>query len=233
MRPPSPPRPLAFPTLDSLAAYLKPRLPGPALASWGTAPGTKNLLNLFLELSCGDCTLLPAAASSPPAALVVRAVHVATVRIRNRRGALLVETRQLLSDGTLRRRGPRPLSEKMRPGETPEAAAARAVREELGELVRVRILGPEAEPRRVEERDSASYPGLPARYVLHAVDAEVVEGVPEDGEFDTEEAGEGEGHDGGGVAITVKRHYWAWIDDQEDHRDAGAPAAEAEAVAAQ
>ncbi|KAM0878048.1 hypothetical protein ACQ4PT_035110 [Festuca glaucescens] len=224
MRPPSPPRPLAFSTLDALAAYLRPRLPAPALASWGTAPGTKNLLNLFLELSCGDCTLLPSAAP-PPAALVVRAVHVATVRIRNRRGALLVETRQLLSDGTLRRRGPRPVSEKMRPGETPETAAARAVREELGERVRVRILGAgaDAEPR-VEERESASYPGLPARYLLYAVDAELVEGVPEEGEFDTEESGEGEGHDGGGEAITVKRHYWAWIDDQEDPSDA-APAA--------
>ncbi|KAM0871311.1 hypothetical protein ACQ4PT_039478 [Festuca glaucescens] len=230
MRPPSPPRPLAFPTLDALAAYLRPRLPAPALASWGTAPGTKNLLNLFLELSCGDCTLLPSAASAP-AALVVRAVHVATVRIRNRRGALLVETRQLLSDGTLRRRGPRPVSEKMRPGETPEAAAARAVREELGERVRVRILGAGAEPR-VEERESASYPGLPARYVLHAVDAELVEGLPEEGEFDTEESGEGEGHDGGGEAITVKRHYWAWIDDQEDPSDA-APAAVAGGAGAQ
>uniref|UniRef100_A0ACD5UGL4 Uncharacterized protein n=1 Tax=Avena sativa TaxID=4498 RepID=A0ACD5UGL4_AVESA len=228
MRPPSPPRPLAFPTLDALAAYLRPRLPAPALASWGTAPGTKNLLNLFLELSCGDCTLLP---SSPPAALVVRAVHVATVRIRNRRGALLVETRQLLSDGTLRRRGPRPVSEKMRPGETPEAAAARAVREELGERVRVRILGAGAEPR-VEERESASYPGLPARYVLHAVDAELVEGVPDEGEFDTEEGGEGEGHDGGGAAITVKRHYWTWIDDAEEEGHA-APAAVAGAAGAQ
>ncbi|XP_044977447.1 uncharacterized protein LOC123444701 [Hordeum vulgare subsp. vulgare] len=113
---------LAFPTLDSLTAYLRPRLPGPALASWGSAPGTKNLLNLFLELSCGDCTLLPAA-SSPPA-LVMRAVHVATVRIRNRRGALLLETRQLLSDGTLRQRAARPLSEKLRPGVMRRATVA-------------------------------------------------------------------------------------------------------------
>lgn len=227
MRPPSPPRSLAFPTIDSLAAFLRPRLPASALASWGPSPGTKTLLNLFLELSHGDCALLPAA--DPPRTqhpAVVRAVHVATVRIRNRRGARLVETQQLLSDGTLRRRGPRPLSEKMRPGESPEAAAARAVREELGERVRVRILGgaggAEAEPR-VEERESASYPGLPARYVLHAVDAEVVESVPEDGEFETEETGEDEG-EGGGGAITVKRHYWKWLDDDEDHKAAAAAA---------
>ena len=55
------------------------------------------------------------------------------------------------------------------PRRPPEAAGARAIREELGELVRVRILGGEAEPR-VEELESASYPGLPARYVLYAVD---------------------------------------------------------------
>ncbi|KAK3134547.1 hypothetical protein QOZ80_6AG0550590 [Eleusine coracana subsp. coracana] len=207
MRPPSPP--LAFPTVDSLAAFLRPRLPPQALASWGTAPGTKTLLNLFLELSHGDCALhLP---SAPPH--VVRAVHVATVRIRNRRGARLVETRQLLSDGRLRSRGPRPLSEKMRPGETPEAAGARAVREELGDRARVRILG--AAGARVEERESVSYPGLLARYVLHAVDAEVVDGVPEDGAFETEEAGEDEEalHCG---AITVKRHFWEWVNDDDE-----------------
>ncbi|XP_052160007.1 uncharacterized protein LOC127777453 [Oryza glaberrima] len=227
MRPPSPPRPLAFPTLDSLAAFLGSRLPASALASWGTAPGTKTLLNLFLELSQGECVLISAAAAAaaaPPSQQqhpVVRAVHVASVRIRNGRGALLMETGQLLSDGTLRSRGGlRPLSEKMRPGETPEAAAVRAVREELGERVRVRILG--GEEARVEERDSASYPGLHARYVLHAVDAEVVEGVPEDGEFDTEEGGEHEDEvvvDGAAAAITVKRHYWKWVDDNDNDEE--------------
>lgn len=66
MRPPSPPRPLAFPTLDSLAAFLGSRLPASALASWGTAPGTKTLLNLFLELSQGECVLISAAAAAAP-----------------------------------------------------------------------------------------------------------------------------------------------------------------------
>ncbi|CAD6338324.1 unnamed protein product [Miscanthus lutarioriparius] len=218
MRPSSPLRPpVAFPTLDSLAAFLRPRLPPGALASWGAVPGTKTLANLFLELAVGDCALhAPTDAAPPPAPRVVRAVHVATVRIRNSRGARLVETRQLLSDGTVRRRGPRPLSEKMRPGESPEAAAARAVREELGARAHVRILG--GDGARVEERESASYPGLPARYVLHAVDAEVVDGVPEDGEFETEETGEDDG-DAGAGAITVKRHYWDWIDDDDDDGD--------------
>nr|ADB85305.1 hypothetical protein [Phyllostachys edulis] len=67
-------------------------------------------------------------------------------------------------DGTLRRWGQRPLSEKMRPGESPEATAACAIREELSERVRVRILGgaggAEAK-QRVEEWESASYPASP------------------------------------------------------------------------
>jgi len=67
----------------------------------------------------------------------------------------------------------------MQPGESPEAAAARAVREELGTRARVRILG--GDGARVEEREFASNPGLAARYVLHAVDAEVIDGLPEDG----------------------------------------------------
>lgn len=222
MRPPSPPRsPLSFPTLDSLASFLRPRLPPDALSSWGTAPGTKTLVNLFLELSSGDCAL-HAPPSPPPR--VVRAVHVATVRVRNRRGARLVETRQLLSDGRVRSRGPRPLSEKMRPGESPEAAAARAVREELGAGARVRVLGA-AGGARVEERESASYPGLPARYVLHAVGAEVEGGVPEEGEFETEEAGE----DHADGAVTVRRHYWEWVDDDDDAEEEVAAAAGARA----
>jgi ADP-ribose pyrophosphatase YjhB (NUDIX family) len=204
-------RPLAFPTPESLAAFLRPRIPAQALASWGAAPGTKTLLNLFLELSHGDCALHAEAPASRPR--VVRAVRVAAVHVRNRRGARLVEVRQLLSDGRLRSRGPRPLAEKMRPGESPEAAAARAVREELGALAAVRVLGAAADAR-VEERDSASYPGLPARYVLHAVRAEVVGGVPEDGAFETEEAGEDAEADAG--AVTVKRHFWEWVHDDED-----------------
>ena len=67
----------------------------------------------------------------------------------------------------------------MWPGEFPEAATACAVREELDARARVCILG--GDGARVEERESASNPGLAVRYVLHAVDAEVVDGLPEDG----------------------------------------------------
>ena len=58
----------------------------------------------------------------------------------------------------------------MQPRESPEAAAAHAIREELGAHARARI------------------------------HAEVVDGVPEDGELETEETGK---DDGGAGTITV------------------------------
>jgi len=64
----------------------------------------------------------------------------------------------------------------MQPRESPEAAAARAVREELGAR---------------------------ARAWIHA---EVVDGMPEDGELETEETGKDNGGTGAG-AITVN-----WMD---------------------
>lgn len=111
----------------------------------------------------------------------------------------------------------RPLSEKMKPGETLEAAVARAVREELGSVIGdgdgvVRIV-PDSYVKKVEERVSVSYPGLPARYVLHSVDA-VVDGLP-DGDFCTEERAEYEDTGENRVAdaaISCKKHYWRWMD---------------------
>jgi len=111
----------------------------------------------------------------------------------------------------------RPLSEKMKPGENPEAAAARAVREELGSVIGggdggVRIVQ-DSYVKKVEERVSVSYPGLPACYVLHSVDA-FVDGLPE-GEFCTEEGAEYEDSDENRLAdaaLSCRKHYWKWVD---------------------
>lgn len=100
----------------------------------------------------------------------------------------------------------------MRPGESPEEAAARAVREELGEGAVVRVAEGQCETR-VEERESLSYPGLRARYVLHTVEAVAVDGLPKEGEFETEETGEGVEESENAVA--VRRHYWKWVDDDQ------------------
>ncbi|KAJ8543603.1 hypothetical protein K7X08_006126 [Anisodus acutangulus] len=92
----------------------------------------------------------------------------------------------------------------MKPGETVEDAVFRVVREELGSVLRengtVKILP------KVEDRVLASYPGLPACYVLHTVD-----GFPDE-EFcmeETDEYGDSSGSnmvkDG---AVSCKKHYW-------------------------
>ncbi|KAL3653720.1 hypothetical protein CASFOL_003401 [Castilleja foliolosa] len=184
-RTPSPP----FATPQSLSDWLKPRLGAETFGSWGVKPGTKNVHNLWLEVVDGETVLTD---SLPP---------VRTVENRLR-----------------------PLSEKMKPGESVEAAVFRAVKEELGSLVKigtldsfdgdgiVRIL-PGSYVKKVEGRVSASYPGLPACYVLHTVDAEVA-GLPED-EFCTEEMDEYEvssERDVADCAVSCKKHYWKWVD---------------------
>ncbi|XP_018514978.1 uncharacterized protein LOC103874317 [Brassica rapa] len=210
--PPSPP-PQRFANPQSLSDWLEPRLPPDSFAAWGVKPGTKNVHNLWLELSDGESSITD---STPP----VRAVNVVTVRVIGKNGKILVEGRQELSDGSVRERF-RPLSEKMKPDETPDEAVFRAVREELGSIFdggeddvvgRVKIL-PGSYSRRVEEKNSMSYPGLPARYALHSVDA-TVEGLPEE-DFCTEENEcDGESVEetrAAGKAVTVKRHHWKWF----------------------
>ncbi|GLU21340.1 hypothetical protein SLE2022_374850 [Rubroshorea leprosula] len=200
-----------FPTPQALSDWLKPRLPSDSFASWGVKPGTKNVHNLWLELSEGETCL---ADSSPP----LRTVNVVTVRIIGKDNRFLVESRQELSDGSIRDRF-RPLSEKMKPDENPEEAAIRAVKEELGSIINLGLgdgevikIVPGSYQKKMEERNSVSYPGLPACYVLHSLDA-WVEGLPE-GEFCTEEGEEYKDANGSRAlhkAVTVRKHYWKWV----------------------
>ncbi|ONK70900.1 uncharacterized protein A4U43_C04F2680 [Asparagus officinalis] len=138
--------PLSFP---SLSAYLKSHIPSDSLSSWGLTPATKTLNNLYLEITNGESCLL----ASPS---LTRTINVAILHIKNPCSSTLLESQQLLSDRTLRSRN-HPFSEKMMPGELIEDA----VKEELGESVRVMVL---METYRVEvDEESVSYPGLPAR----------------------------------------------------------------------
>ncbi|XP_010519566.1 PREDICTED: uncharacterized protein LOC104798983 [Tarenaya hassleriana] len=216
--PQAPPLVRRFASPQSLSDWLETRLPSDSFAAWGVKPGTKNVHNLWLELADGETSL---ADSIPP----IRNVNVVTVRVIGKDGRILVESHQELSDGSIRERF-RPLSEKMKPDETPEEAVFRAVKEELGSIFindgsgkentgegKMSIF-PGSYSRRVEERNSVSYPGLPAIYVLHSVDA-TVEGLP-DGDFCTEETEYGgEAEEGtraaAGKAVTVKRHHWKWV----------------------
>lgn len=135
---------------------------------------------------------------------------------------MLLESHQELSDGSIRERD-RPLSEKLKSGEDIESAVKRAIKEELGSVIFkgkddkdvnfdeiVRIV-PNSYERKVEERFSISYPGLPACYVLHTMDA-FVEGLPED-DFVTEEGNEyGErDEEVKNEAVSVKKHFWRWV----------------------
>ncbi|KAI3749121.1 hypothetical protein L6452_12719 [Arctium lappa] len=164
-----------FATPQSLSDWLRPRLPSDSFAAWGTRPGTKNIHNLWLELYEGETSL---ADSTPP----LRTVQVLVVRVRDDKNRILIESHQELSNGHVRNRS-RPLSEKMKPGETLEEAVARAVEEELGSIITTAscdILNiiPDSYFSKVEEKvSSVSYPGLPACYVLHTVDA-IVHGLP-------------------------------------------------------
>lgn len=117
----------------------------------------------------------------------------------------------------------------MKPGETVESAVLRAVNEELGSIIggsfsfsssssdfddnRVVKIVPNSYTNKVEERLSVSYPGLPACYVLHSVDA-MVDGLPE-GEFSTveeEEYGDSYEKNVADGAVSCKKHYWKWVD---------------------
>ncbi|XP_074321391.1 uncharacterized protein LOC141657895 [Silene latifolia] len=198
----------SFPTPQSLSDWLKPRLPSDSFSTWGISPGTKNIHNLWLELSDGETSLIDAV---PP----IRNLEVVCVRVRRigDSNLILIESHQELSDGSIRKRG-RPLSEKLKSGEDVESGAKRAIIEELGVVNDdgVKIVMDSYE-RKVDERVSLSYPGLPACYVLHYVDA-FVEGLPE-GEFSTEEGEEyGAECDDQGLAseaVKVVRHFWKWV----------------------
>ncbi|KAL8210915.1 hypothetical protein R6Q57_005352 [Mikania cordata] len=197
-----------FATPQSLSDWLQPRLPSDSLAAWGSKPGTKNIHNLWLELYEGE-TLL--ADSTPP----VRTLEVVVVRIRGDQNRVLIESHQELSNGDVRNRS-RPLSEKMKPGETVDEAVVRAVKEELGSILTikgscneddiVRII-PGSYSIKVEEKLSVSYPGLPACYILHTLDA-VVHGLP-DSDFCTIEDQNNEESEG---PVSCKKHYWKWVD---------------------
>ncbi|KAK6926095.1 hypothetical protein RJ641_007814 [Dillenia turbinata] len=203
----------SFPNPQSLSDWLKPRLNSDSFASWGVKPGTKNVHNLWLELFEGETSL---ADSTPP----IRTLEVMIVRIIGQNEKFLVEWKQEMSDGSVRFRS-RQLSEKMKPGEAIESAVIRAVKEELGSVIGdclhndtehgvVKIL-PNSYTKKVEESDSLSYPGFPACYVLHSVDA-VVEGLPQE-DFVTEEEGykNYDESSGAGKAISVKKHCWKWV----------------------
>jgi len=204
----------AIGSAQGLARWLRTRMISAHLDMWGVEPGTKNVTNLWVELAEGEITLED---SCPPK----RTVNVASVNIRNKSGQVLLESHQEMGDGSTRFRN-RPLSEKMKAGETVEEGCKRGICEELGLVLgspdKIELLMDSYE-KKVEERDSLSYPGLLTCYVVHSVDA-VVADLPET-DFFTEEDEDGRINGNHGFsfsssgtrekAIGVKRHFWKWV----------------------
>lgn len=161
---------------------------GIPLDRWGVG-GAKTVEQLYAEVTAGETVLR----DDPP----LRRVEAVTLRVRRDDGWELVETLQLMSDGTVRSRDRRP-AEKLVPGEDPAAAAVRCAAEELG------VEGPQVKvtaltrPDAPEPHPSPSYPGLPAAYVLHEAEMEIPD-LPR-GDFWTPEHGEG----------AVFAHLWGW-----------------------
>lgn len=219
--------------IDSVAAlthWLQERLPSGSsqqINDWGKLPGTKKVANLWLELAQGEISLED---SKPPK----RTVHVASIKIIDGSGRMLLEAYQEMADGTIRERN-RPLSEKLKPGESVENGCLRGIREELGSdygsAACVQMMQ-HSYKREVQERESFSYPGLMTCYVLHHMVA-VMKHLPSN-DFDTEEnelcANANDDHSGlplymgerthVGIleldesAIGVKRHFWKWVPDE-------------------
>ena len=213
-----------FHSPDALASWLNDRLPS-GVSHWGTAPGTKRVANLWMELIEGEIVLEDA---HPPR----RTVHVASVHIKNDAGFVLVEAHQEMADGSIRHRN-RPLSEKMRPGEDVETACFRGISEELGCQLgcksRVKIV-PDSYRQKLEERESLSYPGLLTSYIIHSIDV-TIKDLPDTGFYTVEDEMASKqidetpplslfgsvvspnGADGknNNIAVGVKKHFWRWV----------------------
>lgn len=159
--------------------------------TWGKE-GTKGVEHLWQEIMEGDASLQ----EDRP----LRRVRVVQVMVR-RGDTILVEGAQEFASEQRRDRS-QPPSEKLKTGETHLEGALRCLCEELGvEKTQVTLI-PSSHRRWQKRSDSPSYPGLPTRYILHAIEA-VVEGLPESG-FWRENRAFAAGSD------PIRRHYWDW-----------------------
>jgi hypothetical protein len=119
----------------------------------------KTFDELQAEIACGESEIIWE--NDRP----IRLVQVAYIEVVSHSGEMLLEERQEFADGRIRRRKLMGVSEKLQAGETPIAAAHRALVEELGietELVTELVIASIRET--VDEKISASYPGLLSRY---------------------------------------------------------------------
>lgn len=179
--------PVRVDSLSELQAWLTRH--GIPFDAWGR-DGSKPVTSLWREIASGESWL----SEDPP----LRQVAVVSVRIEAD-GKQLTEVRQLMATGAVRERNSPP-TEKLKPGETAVAGALRCVAEELRVEARYVRVATEPVSTTVEQVDSPSYPGLPTRYLLHTVAADV-RGLPTSA-FATDEAS--------GSDAAVRTHHWEW-----------------------
>ena len=157
--------------MDSLEEWLRTNGVDTAPFGRGTA---KRMEDLATEVKNGETTL--EIVDGCPR----RSVRVLQLLIRDETGRVLIEAKQEWEDGRTRERGT-PLSEKLLRDEEWRDAAPRAVAEELSSALRTgyKLDVDESSIRCVaKERDSLSYPGLPSRYLMHSVEARIIDGFP-------------------------------------------------------
>lgn len=163
---------------------------GVNLDQWGIG-GAKTTANLWKEIQTGDSRL-----QHRPLRRLVEAAMIIVQRDKK----LLIEVAQTLQGGRTRTRY-WPPSEKLQRGETARQAALRCLIEEL-DLTPTQFTLSENEPLiGIEERESASYPGLITIYRFFLYKA-TIPGLPVQ-PFQTRERS----NDG---SDPVKTHSWEW-----------------------
>ena len=161
------------------------------VGGWGRGEA-KYLVDLWAEYRNGESHFV----DDPPA----RLIGVAQV-VLQRGNRVLLELAQEFADSRQRVRL-RPPSEKMKPGESPRAAALRCLAEELG-LGEEEVTLSETYQVIEEEEDSPSYPGLTTRYRFH-VFAATAAALP-DADF---------ARDNQAANDPIRRHYWGWREEE-------------------
>lgn len=135
-------------------------------SQWGCG-AAKTVTNLWQELVTGDSELQ----LDPP----LRKVRVVSVLVYQN-DQQLIEAIQTFDDGRTRHPNRAP-SEKMKPGETPEAAALRCLYEEASCTIDNVLTPPQLIKVETIYRDSPSYPTLQSEFVFHTLELSV-QGLP-------------------------------------------------------
>ncbi|MBR8829489.1 MAG: NUDIX domain-containing protein [Gomphosphaeria aponina SAG 52.96 = DSM 107014] len=128
------------------------------LEKWSHTQGTKNIEDLKNEIDAGE-TILEIIDNQ-----LVRVTRIASIKVKVKIGEkmfTLVEDQQIFFTGAVRKRGLSNLAEKIRRGETPEFAAYRALKEEIGLHTTKKF---EQLEETAKNNHSPSYPGLNSVY---------------------------------------------------------------------